>query len=463
MRNPYRPEDLSNSLRNIPNAQPMQRPVALGAGGNQPLLVGANTGINQPLSADIGTGVNTPRLNDIGSGRTQKSISGVEGKSIREVLEAEEARLAAEKIRDNTEEGSGGDGPPSRNNNGYDPYAGANLKSGLTDAEAKQANIAANIAAATVPGWGLPLSFAAKLAIKNNTLTAKDISDNTAKAKAFDDNIADSKRAATARATKERATARATRDRATAAKAAQNAREQATARATREGAAKAAAAAKDARARASSRTTRDRAAKAAASAGGGAGRGSQSGGRTGATRGGDRGDGLRGGGDGGGNGGGDGSGCFAKGTLFRMADDTYKVVEDIKTGDEVYGGTVLKTRTGASDRDFYNYNGTIMTDEHFVLEDGTWKYVFEADQAELVEPFDTYYTMDTTNHRLYGVNDEVFTDDAVFDSDHPIHTKPYVKETWDEMLEILNTEHLTNPIHSRQDSDSMSMQGVHGT
>ena len=140
----------------------------------------------------------------------------------------------------------------------------------------------------------------------------------------------------------------------------------------------------------------------------------------------------------GGVGGGDGSGCFAKGTLFCMADGAYKVVEDIKVGDKVQGGTVLKTRTGLSSRDFYNYNGTIMTDEHFVLEDGTWKYVFEADRSELVDPFDTYYTMDTTNHRLYGVNGEVFSDDAVFDSDHPIHTKPYVKETWDEMLEILN-------------------------
>ena len=201
---------------------------------------------------------------------------------------------------------------------------------------------------------------------------------------------------------------------------------------------------------------RAKAAKAKRDRGGGrdgnGGMASDSHGNSGATAGGDVGDGTRGGGGGrggggnggggGGNGGGggDGSGCFAKGTLFRMADDSYKQVEDIKVGDEIHGGTVLKLRDGPTKRDFYDYNGTIMTDEHFVLEDGTWKYVFEADRSELVEGYDHYYTMDTTNHRLYGINDEVFTDDAVFDEDHPVHKKPYTKATWDEMLELLNSK-----------------------
>ena len=134
--------------------------------------------------------------------------------------------------------------------------------------------------------------------------------------------------------------------------------------------------------------------------------------------------------------------CFGKGTQFLMGDGSYKVVEDIQIGEDIHGGTVLKTHTAPSSSAFYDYNGTVVTYDHLVLEDGTWKYVEDANEAVKTEDRDVIYTLDTSNHRLYGINGSVFTDEAVFDDDHPLKDPdlPYDHSTWDEMLIVLNKE-----------------------
>ena len=147
-----------------------------------------------------------------------------------------------------------------------------------------------------------------------------------------------------------------------------------------------------------------------------------------------------GGGNNGGPSGGNGSGCFALGTLFEMADGSFKPVEDLELGDEMRGGIVTNKRSGPSTNRWYHYAGTDVTDEHFVFEDGVWKYVMDAGHAFEIPAHDMYYTVDTTGHRLYGVNDVEFTDDAVFDDDHPLHELPYEKSTWDLMLVELNEQ-----------------------
>jgi hypothetical protein len=85
-----------------------------------------------------------------------------------------------------------------------------------------------------------------------------------------------------------------------------------------------------------------------------------------------------------------------------------------------------------SGRLWYDYHGTHATDDHFVLERGEWKYVKDADDAVLIDGYDMFYTLNCTNHLLYGVNDQVFSDDAVFDS------WGSEKESWDAMLVELN-------------------------
>lgn len=149
-------------------------------------------------------------------------------------------------------------------------------------------------------------------------------------------------------------------------------------------------------------------------------------------KGGDNGGGGGAGGGGGGAGGGSG-GCFAKGTLFEMADGTFKPIEQIEIGDQMRGGEVYEAKHGKSDRRWFDYLGTDVTDEHFVFELGVWKYVKDAQHAFEIPPKDVYYTLNTTNHRLYGVNGAEFSDDAVFDKNEHVE-----KAEWDTMLEVLN-------------------------
>ncbi|MCP4471570.1 MAG: hypothetical protein GY815_12965 [Gammaproteobacteria bacterium] len=145
-----------------------------------------------------------------------------------------------------------------------------------------------------------------------------------------------------------------------------------------------------------------------------------------------------GGTDGGGGGGGygDGSGCFGKGTQFLMANGTMKCVEDIQVGEMVNGGKVLEVRSGLSDRDWYDFHGVHLTDEHFVFENGEWKYTKDAEASVKIDPEQMFYTLKTSNHRLFSVNDTTFTDDGVFDHAHPVWSTE--KDQWDEMLRVLN-------------------------
>ena len=174
------------------------------------------------------------------------------------------------------------------------------------------------------------------------------------------------------------------------------------------------------------------------------------------------------GGDGGG-----GASCFVLGTPFLMDDGSYKAVEDIRTGDEIYGGIVTGTRSGMGDDDWYSYKDVHVHEEHFVLEDGVWMYVKDSSHAIPIETPDVYYTLDTTNHRLYSINDTVFSDDATFDKDHYIHAVQRHLQTvdhalFDEMLNILNgkptyelalkereTEAINHSIYNNFDEESI--------
>ena len=171
--------------------------------------------------------------------------------------------------------------------------------------------------------------------------------------------------------------------------------------------------------------------------------------------------------------GGGGASCFVLGTPFLMDDGSYKAVEDIRTGDEIYGGIVTGTRSGMGDDDWYSYKDVHVHEEHFVLEDGVWMYVKDSSHAIPIETPDVYYTLDTTNHRLYSINDTVFSDDATFDKDHYIHAVQRHLQTvdhalFDEMLNILNgkptyelalkereTEAINHSIYNNFDEESI--------
>jgi len=123
-------------------------------------------------------------------------------------------------------------------------------------------------------------------------------------------------------------------------------------------------------------------------------------------------------GDGDGDGGGGGT-CFAKGTLFKMEDGSTKAIDKFEVGDRVKGGEVTEVIQGQASSVWYDYHGTSVTDEHFVLERGTWKYVMDSEDAVEIEPNEQYYTAITTNHELFDEHGNTFSDHNVFDYSHP--------------------------------------------
>jgi len=76
--------------------------------------------------------------------------------------------------------------------------------------------------------------------------------------------------------------------------------------------------------------------------------------------------------------------CFAPGTMIRMADNTYKPVEQLRLMDEVYyGGKVLGTGQTLNEG-LYNYNGVQVSGTHAILENGVWVRVEDSWYGEKI-------------------------------------------------------------------------------
>jgi len=105
-------------------------------------------------------------------------------------------------------------------------------------------------------------------------------------------------------------------------------------------------------------------------------------------------------------------GCFAKGTMFKMADGTTKAIEDIKYGDKMYkGGLVYAIMQGDGTlEDWYNYNNVHVTSGHPVYDKGVWKRVGNTDNKVSIDNYDVYYSLMNTNHLMVAENGTIFTD-----------------------------------------------------
>ncbi len=127
------------------------------------------------------------------------------------------------------------------------------------------------------------------------------------------------------------------------------------------------------------------------------------------------------GGDGGGGGGGGGGSCFAAGTPIDMADGAAKPVEQIRVGDNTRGGIVTMTMVFSASGPIFNYRGVVVHGSHAVLEDGHWKRVARADQAQPLDEVeaanvDQLFVFDTTEHRIF-TNGVTFADYSEVDED----------------------------------------------
>lgn len=92
--------------------------------------------------------------------------------------------------------------------------------------------------------------------------------------------------------------------------------------------------------------------------------------------------------------------CFLSGTKIEMGDGSIKNIEDINLGDITKGGIVYTLLMGLVS-EIYLYKGVYVTENHAVLEEGTWKRVKDTG-AELVEGVFTVYNINTENHRIFS-------------------------------------------------------------
>lgn len=73
--------------------------------------------------------------------------------------------------------------------------------------------------------------------------------------------------------------------------------------------------------------------------------------------------------------------CFAAGTPILMADGSFKNVEDLELGDELFVGGEVYGHGKAYNNDMYTYKGTLVSGSHAVLEDGKWLRVEDSAHA----------------------------------------------------------------------------------
>jgi hypothetical protein len=104
-------------------------------------------------------------------------------------------------------------------------------------------------------------------------------------------------------------------------------------------------------------------------------------------------------------------GCFPTGTLIEMADGSKKKIEDIKLGDDTFGGTVTKLIQGlAFGAKWYNYEGVIVTGDHAVYEEEEWVRVKDSDLGESLDIRVEYlYNISNAGHMLL-IKDTLFSD-----------------------------------------------------
>ena len=113
-----------------------------------------------------------------------------------------------------------------------------------------------------------------------------------------------------------------------------------------------------------------------------------------------------------------------------MEDGTEKKVQDLNIGDMArHGGEVYALFIMSWDEPIYNYNGILVTGDHAVFEDDTWKRVSKSKKAFVSKAEATVvFNFSTRNHMIYSQGNK-FSD---------YHEHDNANLTYEESLEKLN-------------------------
>lgn len=106
--------------------------------------------------------------------------------------------------------------------------------------------------------------------------------------------------------------------------------------------------------------------------------------------------------------------CFDPDTLVKMNDETYRKISDIKLGQELeIGGkvtSIYQISLRHSEKDMFDYLGTLVSGSHLVLEHNQW---IRVEDSELSQPIN--YTKNiliclNTQYHTIGINNTIFRD-----------------------------------------------------
>lgn len=105
--------------------------------------------------------------------------------------------------------------------------------------------------------------------------------------------------------------------------------------------------------------------------------------------------------------------CFDKNTKIKMADESYKSIEEIQIGDILFNNNKVtaKLKLNAEGSQMYNINGVIVSSNHSIKYNNKWIYVRDYPDKKLIpnylEPY--LYCLNTTSKELV-INNIVFSD-----------------------------------------------------
>lgn len=135
-------------------------------------------------------------------------------------------------------------------------------------------------------------------------------------------------------------------------------------------------------------------------------------------------------------GGGGGGGCFLADTPVLMADGSFKMVQDIRLGDEVMLGGKVFARGEMLADDVYEYRGALVAGTHAAYEDGKWLRIADSGIAKKLDISEVVVYPIATENFLMVVEGYIYADYA--------ETAQGTKVTDDQRIDFMNSQEDVN-------------------
>ena len=101
--------------------------------------------------------------------------------------------------------------------------------------------------------------------------------------------------------------------------------------------------------------------------------------------------------------------CFAEGTIINMIEGNAKI-ENVKIGDILQDGSIVLSKMKYyHNGPIFNYRGTFVTGEHYVMLEGTWTKIKNIQGLSQYQYRGYLYNLNTTSNKMY-IGNEIYLD-----------------------------------------------------